>query len=90
MIGFHRALMERNKAKCILDAVKKHPCHFYIVTLYFSLDCIMLWNWNYLESSRMFTCNNISSINRNEACRRQPMTGLNFGDPVSLWVTDID
>ena len=56
MIGFHRALMERNKAKCILDAVKKHPCHFYIVTLYFSLDCIMLWNWNYLESSRMFYC----------------------------------
>ena len=36
---------------------------------------------NYLEYSRMLR---IASTNRNEACMKHPMKGLNFGEPVSL------
>ena len=39
------------------------------------LNCIMLWNWNFLECSIEMR---IAPTNRDEAIRQQPMRGLEF------------
>ena len=57
---------------------KKPSSHSNIVILYVWLDCNMIWNWNYLESSKRSTSIRIDSTNRNEAGMQQPIRSLEF------------